>query len=314
VFDRCYTGRFQGYWDASRNMMRSFDTVCDNELYTLVQEPKNMNPAAINMTYDQTTSAGLFDQLQGSCILLFGDSTDRHIVENWCSRWGGREMWSPRNSTDGSLLDSTKLARKIRDDGGWRCSPENKFTIGNLMHYGVAPPPYWMFAHTNLPRLPNYLEWGDTTWERVTLDIPKFFQDCARSSHNNNFVVVQSYLWDLSRQSLVYGTARPPASMISEWAQNATRLIDSVRAATNATVAWRFHGPLKDGNAWDSQAIYDMNLAMQAAHPNLDFVADVHNHGPFDLHPPPLAQTSYLNLLLNAILAFSKGITAIKET
>jgi hypothetical protein len=151
----------------------------------------NASAAAFGATADPVD---LFKELAGSCILLFGDSTDRQIIETWCPRWttltttttGKTELWSPRNASDGTFLDSTKLGPKIRDDGGWRCSPgqqnNGQFTFGNLMHCGVGPPPYWQFAHIHLKNVPANLEWGNSTWERVTLDIPQFFSDCEKAT------------------------------------------------------------------------------------------------------------------------------------
>jgi hypothetical protein len=368
---RCYTDRFHGYWDADQQLMRSFDPVCDRHLRQLVLPPETTrttgtssssppppvaattttntmatNTTATNITATATKTKatdavgaeeegdGWLGELAGSCVLLLGDSTDRHVIENWCPRWKRQglatamELWLPRNRTDGFLFgvnQQQKLDRKIRDNGGWRCSPGNRngqsFTIGNIMHYGVGPPPYWQYAHLYLPNVPTDLDWGNSTWERVATDLPKFFADCAAAGHTrHNFVIVQSYLWDLARQHHVHGTGhRPPPAMLAEWAHNATRLVAAVRAAApkrNTQVAWRFHGPVPDGDAWDAQAIYDMNLAWQAARPDVDFVTDygavlastlasVHNRGPFYFHPPPVAQTAYLNLLLNALVAFA---------
>jgi hypothetical protein len=136
LVERCYTDRFHGYWDVTSNMMRSFDSFCDRHLQPWVREETTStrrnhrkSEAIPNASGTTAGPADLFKELAGSCILLFGDSTDRQIIENWCPRWtssttiGKMELWSPRNGSDGSLLDSTKLGPKIRDDGGWRCSP-----------------------------------------------------------------------------------------------------------------------------------------------------------------------------------------------
>jgi hypothetical protein len=184
------------------------------------------------------------------------------------------------------------------------------------MHYGVGPPPYWQFAHIHLKNVPANLEWGNSTWERVTLDIPQFFSDCEKAGHTkHNVVVVQSYLWDLARQ----GQQRYSPVEMADWAQNATRLVAAVRAAVpnHTKLAWRYHGPVPNGLAWDAPTIEAMNHAMQVAHPEVDFVVDygavlssslARLHGSpeqpyFDHHPPVVAQAAYLNLMLNAVLA-----------
>jgi hypothetical protein len=380
LVERCYTDRFHGYWDVTSNMMRSFDPFCDRHLRPLVREEATSkrrihrkNDAIPNATAAPGATAApadLFKELAGSCILLFGDSTDRHIIENWCPRWmmattkgggagKGIEMWSPRNGTDGSLLDRTKLHRRLPDNGGWRCSPGNSndgvggddlnsttFTIGNLMHYGVGLPPYWLAAYEHLPYLPANLEWGNSTWERITLDIPRFFADCEKAGHTkNNVVVVQSYLWDLARQgqqereqhqppsengaskkAIPLPTYRPTPAVMADWAKNATRLVAALRTAvpSETKMAWRYHGPLPDSDSWDTPSIDGMNHALQAVRSDLDvdFVTDygavlasslarIHNKPPqqpyFYFHPPIVARTAYLNLLLNAVLAVASA-------
>jgi hypothetical protein len=385
LVERCYTDRFHGYWDVASNMMRSFDPFCDRHLRPLVREEPTSKRRKTDTIPNTTaapgataTPADLFKELAGSCILLFGDSTDRHIIENWCPRWmtttttkgggdagnKGIEMWSPRNGTDGSLLDRTMFHRKLPDTGGWRCSPGNKsndgvgggddqnrtgsFTIGNLMHYGVGPPPYWLAAHQHLSYVPANMEWGNSTWERITLDIPRFFADCAKAGHTkHNVVVVQSYLWDLSRlgwrereqqhqpssesgaskkATTPLPTYHPTPAVMADWAQNATRLVASLRAAVpnDTKLAWRYHGPLQDGDYWETSSIDGMNQALQAVRSDLDvdFVTDygavlasslarIHNQPPqqpyFFYHPPIVAQTAYLNLLLNAVLAVASA-------
>lgn len=323
IFHRCYKDRFHGYWDDATHSMRSFDATCDENLQTLVQEPRNPNPTVEPSTMEeQHTANSLYDQLEGSCILLFGDSTDRHIIENWCPRWmsGVRknkrvELWMPDNA------EPKDITKTVKDDGGSRCSPRNKFTFGNYMHYGVAPPPYWSFAHMYQPNISVHLNWSNTTLERVANDVPKFFQHCDDIGHDKlNVVVVQSYIWDLTRQWYVHGTKRPPASMIREWAYNATVLIEKLREAVpDALIAWRFAGPLTSDDGRDAQAIHDMNEAMAAVKmtEKVDFVTDygavlssslasVNNKGPFKLHPPDLPRTSYLNLLLNTLVQAHK--------
>jgi hypothetical protein len=325
IFNRCYKDRFHGYWDDQTNAMRSFDATCDAHLQTLVQEPSNPNPSADASTMEgQHTSNTLYNQLEGSCILLFGDSTDRHIIENWCPRWMSNvpknqrvELWMPDNAKP------KDITKKVRDDGGSRCSPRNKFTFGNYLHYGVAPPPYWHFAHMYQTDISPHLNWSNTTLERVANDVPKFFQQCDTVGHDKlKVIVVQSYVWDLSRQWYVHGTKRPPASMIQEWAQNATILLEKVREAVpkDTLIAWRYAGPIETSEGRDTQAIHDMNEAIMAAlkmSETVDFVTDygavlastlasVNNKGPFTLHPPALPRTSYLNLLLNALVQAHK--------
>lgn len=325
IFNRCYRDRFHGYWDDATNSMRSFDTICDKHLQTLVQEPSDPNPTVQDGMMDrQHTVNTLYDQLEGSCILLLSDSTDRVIIENWCPRWmedtshtQAVELWMPDNV--GALNDLTATSRNV---AGWRCSPKRKFTIGNYFHYGVSSLPYWKFAHFYFPDYSPHLTWSNTTSERVSKDVPKFFDQCDKLGHNKlKVVVVQSYIWDLTRQWYVHKTARAPASMIQEWAYNVTVMIEEVRQAVpDALIAWRFAGPLDSSQGRDAQAIYDMNEALAAIQltEKVDFVTDygavlsssltsINNKGPFDYHPPALPRTAYVNLLLNALVQARKA-------
>jgi len=322
VLDRCWRDRFHGYWNDTTNSMQFFDATCNSEMKILVQEVEG-----------NYTNPTLFDQIEGSCILMFGDSTDRMITEDWCPKWRDNnsdteqevpEMWIPTN------YPKRPIPNAIFSNSGLRCSPANKFTFGNYMQYGVAPPPYWKGAH--LYRVgydvPRNLDWGATTAERVNNDIPKYFEKCASVGHDKlNVVIVQSYLWDLARQWHVHRTKRPPVRFVQEWAANVTALVESVRAVVPADtlIAWRYAGPLvpDEGKEFaDSQVIHDMNAAVMALQMNerVDFVADygavlastlasINNGGPFNLHPPAIPRTAYLNMLLNSIVAAIQSVS-----
>jgi hypothetical protein len=322
IFNRCYKARFHGYWDDATNMMRSFDRTCDESLQTLVQEPSHPNPTVEEgRMQGQHTADTLYDQLEGMCVLLLGDSTDRQILQNWCPRWIGQEqaveMWMPDNEGAVSVL-----SQPVKDKAGWRCAPQQKFTIGNYLQYGVSALPYWKGAHYNLRDYNPNLNWSNTTSERVAKDMPKFFHHCDKVGHNKlKVVVVQSYIWDVLREWEVHQTIRTPAAMIQEWAHNVTILIDQVRQAVpDALVAWRFAGPFNANDGQFVQAIADMNealAAIQLAEEKVDFVTDygavlssslasVHNKGPYDVHPPDRPRTAYVNLLLNALVQARK--------
>lgn len=308
LLDRCFRERVRGYWDSYTNSLRFFDPTCDSNMKTYVQEA------------GKHTNELLFEKMEGVCVLLLGDSTDRQIAESWCPRWmnetgrGGIELWMPRNLTTRELLTSPHEIEKAWGIAGLRCAPQGKFTFGTYLHYGVSPPPYWKFAHTARKDLPS-LSWGNSTWDRVTDDVPQFFADCEKQGHHKKLIVVQSYLWDLARQWYIEKTERAPPAMIAEWAQNVTKLVKLVRRTVpDALVGWRFAGPVTTNSGMDAQAIYDMNLAVQAQEDfPIDFVAD---YGAvlassltfkelFSIHPPALPRTAYLNILLNIIIASS---------
>jgi hypothetical protein len=316
ILDRCYKGRFQGFWDFDFNRMRFFDPVCDESLVTLVKLP-NIQDASVkkpNKLYQNHTNPVLFYRLEGSCVLLLGDSTDRQHFEQWCPRWVAqgekREIWMPPNRTK-------HLSKRQLGNVGNRCNVQNKFTFGTYMHYGVSPPPYWKYAHMYV-RGPKNLEWGNTTETRVKQDVPKFFQRCDEVGHDKfKVVVLQSYLWDLAREHLVGKNARPSPRFISDWAQNVTTLVGWVREAVpDATIAWRFAGDIEPGDGWDSRVLHDMNAAIIALGDKMkvDFFTDygavlssalasVKNAGPFEMHPPDEPQTGYVNIMLNALVA-----------
>ena len=331
----CFTRRLDGYWDFATHSIHFRDEYCEME--TVVQEPSMPDPTAVAM--NGHTQANLFERLQGSCILLFGDSTDRQITESWCPRWmeghvqrkdKAIQLWSPKNRTTGRSIRDHVLAGQVWHNGGLRCSPGGKFTFGSYMHYGVSAPPLWKFAHTYQTDLPHAeLLWGNTTDERILHDIPRYFAECDAQGHNRHrVVVIQSYLWDLARQWFVYDTERPPPSMIHEWAVNATKLVQHVRDVVpqGTLIAWRYAGPLVADKGRDTQTISDMNAAFLAKASkdslHLDFVADygailsselTKKSGPFPAHPPALPRTAYLNLLLNAILASKSSKNSVEE-
>jgi hypothetical protein len=325
LLERCYKKRFNGYWDFKDMQMRAFDSVCDDSMEKFVQAPLPKNDAVMDQTTTKMykdTDPKLFEQLEGACILLLGDSTDRQLVETWCSRWDEQDktqMWMPENFTFPSGTDKERNEEKR---AGFKCRAGNfrnnddkkTFTFGSYFHYGVAPPPYWKFAHTYNPNI----NWGNTTDERVTQDVPKYFQKCHQEGHSKfNVVIVQSYFWDLARQWYLYNTERPPPEMIRDWSHNATKFVKLIRTTLpNVTVAWAFRGSVRTGGGIDSQAIHDMNQAILALDGeqklDVDFFADYgavldsalahKKKEPYPMHPPPVAQSGYINILMNALV------------
>ena len=210
-----------------------------------------------------------------------------------------------------------RLSRGQNAKAGASCKAHNKFSFGQYTLYGVCPPPYWVYAHMYL-KGPQDLVWGNTTKTRVIQDVPKFFRRCDEVGHDKfKVVVLQSYLWDLSREGLHSNWTRPSPRFISDWAQNVTTLVRWVREAVpDAAIAWRFAGDIVAGSGRDAQAMHDMNQAILALGDEMmvDFFTDygavldstlasVKNIGPFDAHPPDEPRTGYVNLMLNALVA-----------
>lgn len=315
ILDRCYKGRFQGYWDFTFNRMRFDDPVCDESLITLVKVPKKKDASVKRgELYKKHTNPALFDRLEGSCILMMGDSTDRQVYEKWCPRWATKgensEIWMPEKGAE-------RLNKQQLRYVGLRCNVRNSFTFGQYAHYGVSAPPYWKIAHMYDRKGPQDLDWGNTTVERVKRDVPTFFQRCDEDGHDVfKVVILQSYLWDLAREHLYGNTTRPTPQFMSEWATNVTTMVSWVRdAVPDAVIAWRFAGDLIAGKGRDSQAMSDMNAAIIALGDKMqiDFFTDygavlgselaVKNGKPFNTHPPDEPQTGYANLMLNALVA-----------
>jgi hypothetical protein len=318
VFNECFRQRFDAYWDAANRSIQSLNPHC--RLDTWVQHVSPRRTASRSTRSDfEHTHPDLMKRLEGSCILLLGDSTDRQIIEQWCPRWSqsaGKkiEVWMPQNKTTGRQIRDPRLVQAVWNNAGLRCRPRPNITIGTYLHYGVSEPPYWKFAHTYNQQLVHdqnpSLDWGSTTNERVQNDVPKFFREC---SGDRRVVVVQSYLWDLARQWFIYDTEQPPMEMIAAWAVNVTHLVQRVRAAVppGTLVGWRYAGPLIAGKGRDTETILRMNDAIaDVARLGVDFVADYGavlgsnlTKNPFPAHPPQHPLALYLNLLFNAIFA-----------
>jgi hypothetical protein len=315
VFNECFRQRFAAYWDAANRSIQSLNPHC--RLETWVQHVSPRNITASTRSDFEHTHPDLMKRLEGSCILLLGDSTDRQIIEQWCPRWSKNsriEVWMPQNKTTGRPIrdDHPRLVQAVWDNAGLRCRPRPNVTIGTYLHYGVSEPPYWKFAHTYNPELVDdvSLDWGSTTNERVQNDVPKFFRECHGE---RRVVVVQSYLWDLARQWFIYDTEQPPMEMIAAWADNVTHLVQKVRAAVppGTLVGWRYAGPLMAAKGRDTETILRMNDAIaDVSRLGVDFVADYGailgsnlTKNPFPAHPPQHPLALYLNLLFNAIFA-----------
>lgn len=305
----CFQRRFDAYWDANNRSIQSFNEKC--RLETWVQHPSTLTTIRSDFEH---TNPQLMERLEGSCILLFGDSTDRQIIEKWCPRWSKKrmEVWMPMNKTTGRHIRDYKTANAVWNNAGIRCHPGKNFTFGTYLHYGVSEPPYWKFAHTYDKAIANntMLDWGPTTNERALHDVPKFFDECEGE---RRVIVIQSYLWDLARHWFIYDTERPAQEMIEAWAVNVTRLIQTVRTAvpSGTLVGWRYAGPLIAAKGRDTETILKMNQAIADVQQlGVDFVADYGavlgsnlTRNPFPAHPPPHPLSLYLNLLLNAIFA-----------
>jgi hypothetical protein len=96
IFEQCYKKkRFHGYWDNVTKRMRHFDPLCDESIVALVKDPSMSDSFMQGPVIKNHTSLTLLEKLEGSCILLLGDSTDRQIMERWCPRWGLQKIWMP---------------------------------------------------------------------------------------------------------------------------------------------------------------------------------------------------------------------------
>jgi hypothetical protein len=136
IFEQCYKKkRFHGYWDDVTKRMRHFDPLCDESIVALVKDPSMSDSFMQGPVIKNHTSLTLLEKLEGSCILLLGDSTDRQIMERWCPRWGLQKIWMPPDGEQ-TLEHLHQTAR-----AGHICDVLGNFSIGQYQHYGVGDPP-----------------------------------------------------------------------------------------------------------------------------------------------------------------------------
>jgi hypothetical protein len=81
ILDRCYRGRFHGYWDFDLSRMRFFDRVCDESLVALVKMPQSVDASSAKAEFMQGHT-DLYARAHRPCILMLGDSTDRQILSS----------------------------------------------------------------------------------------------------------------------------------------------------------------------------------------------------------------------------------------
>ena len=149
-------------------------------------------------------------------ILFIGDSLDRNAVAYACKYFNA--TLHPFLSSEGSVLKYQFCT-----------IPRLNLTLANFVNYGVFDPPYWKFAYVDESTLfpPNV---HNHSFSHIEHDTKCFNR--INFGKDPDLVVIQSYLWDLSREWLLSGQSldfEPSSGFVGEWVSRVAKFIDVVQ-------------------------------------------------------------------------------------
>jgi len=231
-------------------------------------------------------------------ILFIGDSIDRNAVEYACNYF--KAPLQHFLSSEGSAL--VYRFCKI---------PSLNVTLANFFNYGVFNPPYWKFAYVDQsskfpPNVHNH------SFSHIEHDTKCF--NMINFGKDPDLVVIQSYLWDLSREWLVSGQNldfEPTSGFVKEWLSRVAIFIDVVQQRfPHAKYAWRTAPLPKPDIGRTLKIIEDMNESVVNYLRKYRKEIDICDWGKILLatnspqreprtHPLRIASLAYINVILN---------------
>jgi len=231
-------------------------------------------------------------------ILFIGDSLDRNAVAYACNYFGA--TLHPFLSSEGSMLKYQYC--KI---------PRLNLTLANFASYGVFDPPYWKFAYIDeSSQFPRNVH--NHSFSHIEHDTKCFNR--INSGKDPDLVVIQSYLWDLSREWLLAGQSldfEPARGFVEAWLSRVAQFIDVVeRRFPSAKYVWRTAPLPKADIGRTLRIIEDMNDSVVNYLQKDRKEINICDWGKMLLstnspqkeprtHPSRIASLAYMNVILN---------------
>ena len=149
------------------------------------------NAGPSNMPSCMSHDAGrLASDLTNVSVLMVGDSTSAQILWHACEGFQSKpHSFVPINTSLHGPLK--RYNHRLRSLDNHACRLRRGLTLGSFSHYGVAGPPYWVFAYPLAPWL------SDTSVGMVRNDMPRFRALTARG-HDPTLIVASSGFWDIA--------------------------------------------------------------------------------------------------------------------
>ena len=140
--------------------------------------------------------------MTNASVLMLGDSTSAQLLWHTCEAFRARpQSLVVINASHGSLKKYTHRLRSLDNHvcqlplataNETASERPDHFVLGSFSHYGVAGPPYWVFAYP----LPPWL--SDTSLGMVREDIPRFKRHTLPRHTDPTVVIASSGFWDIA--------------------------------------------------------------------------------------------------------------------
>jgi hypothetical protein len=248
-------------------------------------------------------------------ILFIGDSLDRNAVAYACKYFGAALY--PFLSSEGSVLKYQFCnIRRLN------------LTLANFASYGVFDPPYWKFAYLDEsshfpPNVHNH------SFSHIEHDTKCFNR--INFGKDPDLVVIQSYLWDLSREWLLSGQSfdfEPASGFVEAWLSRVAKFIDVVQHRfPSAKYVWRTAPFPKPDIGRTLRIIEDMNESVVYYLRKERKEIDICDWGKIlratnspqkepRTHPLKIASLAYINVILNharRVIFVNRSVDAVVD-
>lgn len=190
----------------------------------------------------QHDAAQLWSELANTSVLMLGDSTAAQVLWHACDAFSAHPKSLVRIN---SSVPLKKYAHRLRSLDNHACRLAADITLGSFSHYGVAGPPYWVFAYP----LPPWL--ADNTPAMVRENVPRF-RSVTKSGGDPTVIIASSGFWDIAAWWAHEGNFTRRWSMLDHREGNHTeryvhgvhRMVREVRRTfPQSVVVWRLMHP-----------------------------------------------------------------------
>ena len=132
----------------------------------------------------------LASDLANTSVLMLGDSTSAQLLWHTCEAFYTRPAsFVP---IDAKIYGPLKrYSHRLRSLDNHVCRLRSDIVLGSFSHYGVAGPPYWVFAYPLAPWLAN------TSLGMLRDDVPRFTRH-THGGEDPTLVVASSGFWDIA--------------------------------------------------------------------------------------------------------------------
>jgi hypothetical protein len=179
--------------------------------------------------------------LSNASILMVGDSTSAQLLMHACETFSLRPRSFVPVDAKALKINLGAYRHRLRSLDNHVCNLPGGVVLGSFSHYGVAGPPYWVFAYPLAPWLAN------STAGMARKDMPKFRAHTPNAA-DPTLIVASSGFWDIAawwaHEANFSKRWRSTSNHTARYVAGVRKLVrETRRAFPRSVVAWRLMHP-----------------------------------------------------------------------